>query len=48
MKVEEALEVIEALRNEKKKEFSSHNFIKKYAWYHEKEYVEMLYDQKTN
>ncbi len=50
MKVEEALEVIEALKNEKKtdKEFSSHDFIKKYAWYHEKEYVEMLYDHKTN
>lgn len=54
MKINEALDlkevkkVIEALKNEKKTEFSSHDFIKKYAWNHEEKYVEMLYEHKTN
>lgn len=41
------IEKVKAVISELGNEFSSHDFIEKYAWHHEEEYVEMLYPHKA-
>lgn len=46
MTEEQAMRVIETLREKGKRNFSSHNFIKKYAELYQREYITMLWDKR--
>lgn len=45
---EQAKFIIQELKKDLKEEFNSHEFIEKYAYHYEEEYIDLLYDHKKN